>query len=122
MKDVVLKLENLFTKAGYFHYYQYSITFLFIILYCCTHFINYFLPYLERVPTVIMKETGIEQAFDYKLCGNRTSYEIIDEEKLLTSIVYEFDIVCSKKKNIFFRTLLLCRKIDRFFHFLFIFR
>ena len=84
MQDVVLKIENLFSKAGQSHYYQYSITILFTILFCCTHFINYFLPYLERVPEVRMKDTGIRQEFNPDLCNNTSSYDIMNEAKLHT--------------------------------------
>ena len=101
MQDVCLKIEKLFEKAGQSHYYQYSITILFTILYCCTHFMNYFLPYLERVPEVRLKETGVYEEFYYDLCDNITSYDIVDYGKLQTSIVYEFDLICNKKKIYF---------------------
>ena len=111
MQDVVLKIENLFSKAGQSHYYQYSITILFTILFCCTHFINYFLPYLERVPEVRMKDTGIRQEFNPDLCNNTSSYDIMNEAKLHTSIVYEFGIMCNKKKIYF---LGLCYYVGKF--------
>ena len=111
MQDVVVKIENLFAKAGQSHYYQYSITILFTILFCCTHFLNYFLPYLERVPEVKMRDTNITQEFYPGLCNDTSSYDIMNVDKLHTSIVYEFDIVCNKTKIYF---LGLCYYIGKF--------
>ena len=34
-------MENLFIKAGQSNYYQYIITILFTLEFCCTHFLNY---------------------------------------------------------------------------------
>ena len=111
MHDVVLKIENLFSKAGQSHCYQYNITILFTILFCCTHFLNYLLPYLERVPEVRMRDTGLKQEFYHGLCSDTSSYDIMNEDKLHTSIVYEFDIVCNKTKIYF---LGLCYYIGKF--------
>ncbi len=111
MQDICLKIENLFEKAGQSHYYQYSITILFTILYCCTHFMKYFIPYLERVPELSLKGTGENEEFSYDLCHNLTEYNIEADNKLQTSLVYEFNIICNKKKIYFIG---LCYYVGKF--------
>ena len=100
MENTGVKLEQLFLKAGQTHYYQYIITILFTIEFCCTHFLNYCIPYLERFPEVHINDSNEKEISFSDLCNNSTKYTILQEGKL-TSIVEEFDIYCSKKKIYF---------------------
>ena len=93
-----MKLEKLFLKAGQTHYYQYIITILFTLEFCCTHFLNYCLPYLERGPEVYIKSTKEREPFYYDLCNNEAEYSIVVND---SSIVNEFNIYCNKKKIYF---------------------
>ena len=77
MENVATKLEKLFLKAGQAHYYQYIITILFTIEFCCTHFLNYCIPYLEQFPKIKMNGSREEILFNYDLCNNNTNYTII---------------------------------------------
>ena len=98
MENAGIKLEQLFLKAGQTHYYQYVITFLFTLEFCCTHFLNYCLPYLERVPYIYKINSNIRENFSFDLCNN-ANYTIIDNKQ--TSIVNEFEIYCNKTKVYF---------------------
>ena len=100
MENIGIKLEQLFLKAGQTHYYQYIITMLFTIEFCCTHFLNYCIPYLERFPRIKINGTNEDKLFYLDLCKNNTIYTIINKEKQI-SIVNEFGIYCSKKKIYF---------------------
>ena len=100
MENVATKLEKLFLKAGQAHYYQYIITILFTIEFCCTHFLNYCIPYLEQFPKIKMNGSREEILFNYELCNNNTNYTIIKRQKQY-SIVDEFEIYCSKTKIYF---------------------
>ena len=111
MENVGIKLEKLFLKAGQAHYYQYVITILFTIEFCCTHFLNYCIPYLEKFPKVVMNGSKEEILFYYELCKNNTNYSIKQNEKP-NSIVNEFQIYCSKTKIYF---LGLCYNIGKVF-------
>ena len=93
-----MKLEKLFLKAGQTHYYQYIITILFTLEFCCTHFLNYCLPYLERGPEVYIISTKEREPFYYDLCNNETAYSILVND---SSIVNEFNIKCNKTKIYF---------------------
>jgi hypothetical protein len=109
MENVGVKLEQLFLKAGQTHYYQYVITILFTIEFCCTHFLNYCIPYLEEFPKVVMNGSSEEILFYYGLCKNSTNYSIKQKERP-NSIVDEFKIYCSKTKIYF---LGLCYNIGK---------
>ena len=87
MEDAGLNLERLFLKAGQTHYYQYIITILFTIEFCCTHFLNYCIPYLERFPEVMANDPNIKEIDYYDFCKNNTKYTILNEGKF-TSIVF----------------------------------
>ena len=100
MENTGVKLEQLFLKAGQTHYYQYIITILFTIEFCCTHFLNYCIPYLERFPEVRINDSNEKEISFSDLCNNSTKYTILNPVKL-TSIVEEFNIYCSKKKIYF---------------------
>ena len=100
MQDACMKLENLFVKAGNSHRYQIIITILFTIEFCCTHLMNYFIPYFERVPEIILN-TGETQEFNTDFCDNISDFTFAHNEKKQTSIVEEFDIICNKKKIYF---------------------
>ena len=100
MENVGVQLEKLFFKAGQTHYYQYIITLLFTIEFCCTHFLNYCIPYLEQFPQVKMNGSNESILFYYDLCKNSTEYSIIDSKKKI-SIVGEFEIYCNKTKIYF---------------------
>ena len=93
-----MKLEKLFLKAGQTHYYQYIITLLFTLEFCCTHFLNYCLPYLERVPEVLIQSSHKKETFFYDLCDNEIEYSILVND---SSIVNEFEIYCNKTKIYF---------------------
>ena len=93
-----MKLEKLFLKAGQTHYYQYIITILFTLEFCCTHFLNYCLPYLERVPKVLIQSSNEKETFFYDLCNNEIEYTILVND---SSIVNEFEIYCNKTKIYF---------------------
>ena len=77
MENACMKLEKLFLKAGQTHYYQYIITILFTLEFCCTHFLNYCLPYLERGPEVYIPSSNIREPFYYDLCDNEIEYTIL---------------------------------------------
>ena len=100
MENIGAKLEKLFLKAGQTHYYQYTITILFTIEFCCTHFLNYCIPYLERFPEIRMKDPKEKEFSLFDLCNNGTKFSVLKVGKL-TSIVEEFDIYCSKTKIYF---------------------
>ena len=104
MENVGSKLEQLFLKAGQTHYYQYTITILFSLEFCCTHFLNYCIPYLERFPEIeipdIIKNSNEKEFSFYDICSNSTNYTMYFEGKI-TSIVEEFGIYCNKKKIYF---------------------
>ena len=100
MENVGSKLEQLFLKAGQTHYYQYTLTVLFILEFCCTHFLNYCIPYLERFPEIRINNPKEREISLYDLCNNSTNYKIMHNGKL-TSIVEEFDIYCNKTKIYF---------------------
>jgi hypothetical protein len=112
MEDICLKIENLFVKAGHTHRYQYIITFLFTIEFCCTHFLNYFIPFFERVPTVRLNGSKETIEFNYDLCDNLYDYTIFDDRKKQISIVQEFNFICNKRKIYF---LGLCYHVGKFF-------
>ena len=112
MQEVCHKIENLFLKAGQFNRYQIIITVLFTLEFCCTHFLNYCIPYFERLPEINTKGVEITQEFYYDLCNNLDDFSIIQNLRIKTSIVYEFDIMCNKKKIYF---LGLCYYIGKFF-------
>ena len=112
MEDICLKIENLFIKAGHTHRYQYIITFLFTIEFCCTHFLNYFIPFFERVPTVRLNGSKETIEFNYDLCDNLYDYTIFDDRKKQISIVQEFNFICNKRKIYF---LGLCYHVGKFF-------
>ena len=101
MENVGSKLEQLFLKAGQTHYYQYTITILFTLEFCSTHFLNYCIPYLERFPEIEDLKNSKEKEFSfYDICNNRTNYKMVFEGEI-TSIVEEFGIYCNKKKIYF---------------------
>ena len=112
MEDACGKIEHLFIKAGNTHYYQYIITFLFTIEFCCTHFLNYFIPYFERVPEVKLNGTDQNEEFYFDFCDHIDDYTMVIERNIKTSIVYEFGIMCNKKKIYF---LGLCYHVGKFF-------
>jgi len=93
-----MKLEKLFLKAGQTHYYQYIITILFTLEFCCTHFLNYCLPYLERVPEVRIQSSNEKEKFFFDLCNSDIEYKM---EMKDSSIVNEFEIYCNKTKIYF---------------------
>ena len=93
-----MKLEKLFLKAGQTHYYQYIITILFTLEFCCTHFLNYCLPYLERVPEVHIQSSNEKEKFFFDLCNSDIEYKM---EMKDSSIVNEFEIYCNKTKIYF---------------------
>ena len=111
MEDICLKIENLFVKAGHIHRYQYIITFLFTLEFCCTHFLNYFIPFFERVPSVRLSGSKENIEFNYDLCDN-LDYTIFDDTKKQISIVQEFNFICNKRKIYF---LGLCYHVGKFF-------
>ena len=98
MENAAIKLEQLFLKAGQTHYYQYIITILFTLVFCCTHFLNYSLPYLERVTYMHKTNSNIRENFHFDLCNN-SNYTMIHNKQ--TSIVNEFEIYCNKTKIYF---------------------
>ena len=103
MENVGGKLEKLFLKAGQTHYYQYTLTILFTLEFCCTHFLNYCIPYLERFPEIEIHDLSKREFSLFDICNNKTNdtqYIILKEGKL-TSIVEEFDIYCNKTKIYF---------------------
>ena len=112
MEDVCVKLENLFVKAGNSHRYQYIITILFTIEFCCTHLLNYFIPYFEKVPEVRINGSEKKEQFYFEMCDNLNDYTILWNEKKQKSIAYEFDIICNKRKIYF---LGLCYYVGKFF-------
>jgi len=93
-----MKLEKLFLKAGQTHYYQYIITILFTLEFCCTHFLNYCLPYLERVPEVRIQSSNEKEKFFFDLCNSDIEYKMEVKD---SSIVNEFEIYCNKTKIYF---------------------
>ena len=101
MENVGEKLEKLFLKIGQAHYYQYTLTILFTLEFCCTHFLNYCIPYLERFPEIDMKDPNKKEFSIFDICNDNTSQFSIVKEGKLTSIIEEFDIYCSKKKIYF---------------------
>ena len=109
MENVGSKLEQLFLKAGQTHYYQYTLTVLFALEFCCTHFLNYCIPYLERFPEIRINNQKEREISLYDLCNNSSNYQIMHNGKL-TSIVEEFDIYCNKTKIYF---LGLCYHIGK---------
>lgn len=111
MEDICLKIENLFVKAGHTHRYQFIITFLFTIEFCCTHFLNYFIPFFERVPSVRLNGSTETIEFNYSLCGNLHDYTIYDDTNKQTSIVQEFNFICNKRKIYFIG---LCYHVGKF--------
>ena len=100
MENIGAKLEKLFLKAGQTHYYQYTITILFTIEFCCTHFLNYCIPHLERFPEIRMNDPKENEFSLIDLCNNSTKFSVLKVGKL-SSIVEEFDIYCSKAKIYF---------------------
>ena len=98
MENAAIKLEQLFLKAGQTHYYQYIITLLFTLEFCCTHFLNYSLPYLERVPVIYNTNSNLRENFGFDICNNTNYTMKIDKQ---TSIVNEFEIYCNKTKIYF---------------------
>ena len=103
MENLGAKLEKLFLKAGQTHYYQYTLTILFTLEFCCTHFLNYCIPYLERFPEIHINDLSKKEFSLLDICHNNTNstqYTILKEGKL-TSIVEEFDIYCNKTKIYF---------------------
>ena len=112
MEDVCVKLENLFVKAGHSHRYQYIITIIFTIEFCCTHLLNYFIPYFEKVPEVRLNGSEKNEQFYFEMCDNINDYTILWNEKKQTSIAYEFDIICNRRKIYF---LGLCYYVGKFF-------
>jgi len=98
MENAGIKLEQLFLKAGQTHYYQYIITLLFTLEFCCTHFLGYCLPYLERVPEVYNINSKLRENFSFDFCNN-ANYTMINNRQ--TSIVNEFEIYCNKTKIYF---------------------
>lgn len=101
MQDACIKLENLFIKAGHSHRYQIIITILFMIEFCCTHLMNYFIPYFERVPEIKLNGSDEIIEFNIDLCGNLNDFRFVGNKNKQTSIVEEFDIICNKKKIYF---------------------
>ena len=77
------------------------ITGLFTLEFCCTHFLNYLIPYFERVPEVIIGDLKERQSFNIDLCDNITDYTLSRMSEIHISIVYEFDIMCNKTKIYF---------------------
>ena len=101
MENVGAKLEKLFLKVGQTHYYQYTITILFTLEFCCTHFLNYSIPYLERFPEISINDPTIKEFSLFDICdSNSTQFTIVKEGKI-NSIVEEFNIYCNKKKIYF---------------------
>ena len=98
MENTAIKLEQLFLKAGQTHYYQYIITLLFTLEFCCTHFLNYSLPYLERVPVIYNTNSNLRENFDFDICNN-TNYTM--KINWQASLVNEFGIYCNKTKIYF---------------------
>jgi hypothetical protein len=98
MENAAIKLEQLFLKAGQTHYYQYIITLLFTLEFCCTHFLNYSLPYLERVPVIYNTNSNLRENFDFDICNN-TNYTM--KINWQASLVNEFGIYCNKTKIYF---------------------
>jgi len=108
MENAGIKLEQLFLKAGQTHYYQYIITILFTLEFCCTHFLNYCVPYLERVPDVYNVNSNSRENFSFDFCNNANYTMKIDK---YTSIVNEFGIYCNKTKVYFLGLCLLIGEI-----------
>ena len=100
MDNIGLKLEQLFLKAGQTHYYQYTLTVLFTLEFCCTHFLNYCIPYLEKFPEIKIKDPNDKELNLYDLCNNSTKY-VIKNKIQITSLVQEYGIYCNKRKIYF---------------------
>ena len=100
MENACSKLEGLFLKAGQTHFYQYITTLLFTLEFCCSHFLNYCLPYLERVPDVYVDNSHQSENFFFDLCKNGLEYSFVKED-MPSSIVIEYGIYCNKKKIYF---------------------
>ena len=100
MENVGAKLEQLFLKAGQTHLYQFTLTILFTLEFCCTHFLNYSIPHLEAFPDVKVNDPNEKEMYLYDLCNNSSKYKIINNGEI-TSIAEEFGIYCNKKKIYF---------------------
>ena len=100
MENACIKLEQLFLKAGQTHYFQYVTTILFTLEFCCTHFLNYCLPYLERVSDVYIDNSHQKENFFFDLCKSGLENSFTEKE-MKSSLVMEFGIYCNKKKIYF---------------------
>ena len=101
MENVGGKLEKLFLKVGQTHYYQYTLTILFTLEFCCTHFLNYCIPYLERFPEVRINDPTKKEFSLFDICNSNSSQFTIVNEGKINSIIEEFNIYCNKKKIYF---------------------
>ena len=100
MEDIDNKLEEKPKDERKIHFYQYLITGVFTLQFCCSHFVNYCFPYLERVPDVLTS-LGTEEQLTYDICKNKEiTYDII-LTTIDSSIVNDFGIYCNKTKIYF---------------------
>ena len=104
MKEKDKKLDVLLSKAGQMNIYQFQVTLLFLIQLTCAIFFYQCLPFLERGPYVFLDDSEESVMINSKICKNG-NYRI-NEDKLPTSIVVDFEIFCNELK-IFYLGLML---------------
>ena len=100
MKEFVINTEEKTKNDGPKKLYQYLITGFFTLQFCCSHFVNYSFPYLERIPDVLTS-LGTREQLTFEICENKIiNYNIIPET-VDSSIVNDFEIYCNKSKIYF---------------------
>ena len=104
MKEKDKKLDVLLSKAGQMNIYQFQVTLLFLIQLTCAIFFDQCLPFLERGPYVFLDDSEESVMITNKICKNG-NYRI-NEDKLPTSIVIDFEIFCNDLKMFYLGLML----------------
>ena len=100
MKEFIINAEEKSKNDGPKKWYQYLITGVFTLQFCCSHFVNYSLPYLERIPDVLTS-LGTREQLTFEICENKIINYTIIPETVDSSIVNDFEIYCNKSKIYF---------------------
>lgn len=96
IKEVGEKLDKLLEKAGQYNKYQFLILILFFIEFICNLFFNRSISFLETRPYIFTNFSKNESILlTQKMCDNKTQF-VIDESKLSSSILYDYEIYCDK--------------------------
>ena len=105
MKDIQIKLDLIFYKAGQFNRYQIIIVTLFTLQFICSQFLHNSFTYLTSRPFITINST-IDMRIEPSICnkyfnGNNFTDSIILRKNQIptTSIILDYEIYCERFKT-----------------------